>query len=97
MGVSSMLGDEGKHMDRATIAFTAVYLKSQHGYVGFVEELPGVNSQGRTIDEARANLQRLAAIVFDEERSQAEEMLRGKEVVREEFLIPVRPLARLEA
>jgi len=84
-------------MERATIAFTAVYLKSQHGYVGFVEELPGVNSQGRTIDEARANLQRLAAIVFDEERSQAEEMLRGKEVVREEFLIPVRPLARLEA
>lgn len=84
-------------MDRATIAFTAVYLKSQHGYVGFVEELPGVNSQGRTIDEARANLRRLAAIVFDEERSQAEEMLRGKEVVREEFLIPVRPLARLEA
>ena len=84
-------------MDQATIAFTAVYLKSQHGYVGFVEELPGVNSQGRTIDEARANLQRLAAIVFDEERSQAEEMLRGKEVVREEFLIPVRPLVRLEA
>lgn len=84
-------------MQRATIAFTAVYLKSQHGYVGFVEELPGVNSQGRTIDEARANLQRLAAIVFDEERSQAEEMLRGKEVVREEFRIPVRPLARLEA
>jgi predicted RNase H-like HicB family nuclease len=84
-------------MDQATIAFTAVYLKSQYGYVGFVEELPGVNSQGRTIDEARANLQRLAAIVFDEERSQAEEMLRGKEVVREEFRIPVRPLARLEA
>lgn len=84
-------------MDRATIAFTAVFLKSPHGYVGFVEELPGVNSQGRTIDEARANLQRLAAIVFDEERSQAEEMLRGKDVVREEFLIPVRPLARVEA
>ena len=51
-------------MDRATIAFTAVYFRAQHGYVGFVEELPGVNSQGRTIDEARANLQRLAAIVF---------------------------------
>ena len=30
-------------MDRATIAFTAVYLKAAHGYVGFVEELPGVN------------------------------------------------------
>jgi len=84
-------------MDRAMIAFTAVYLKSPHGYVGFVEELPGVNSQGRTIDEARANLQRLAAIVFDEERAQAEELLTGKEVVREEFFVPLRPLAHLEA
>ncbi len=84
-------------MDRATIAFTAVYLKSAHGYIGFVEELPGVNSQGRTIDEARANLQRLAAIVFDEERAQAEEMLLGKEVVREEFFVPIRPLAHIEA
>jgi predicted RNase H-like HicB family nuclease len=84
-------------MDRATIAFTAVYLKATHGYVGFVEELPGVNSQGRTIDEARVNLQRLAKIVFDEERAQAEELLRGKEVVREDFVIPLRSRVRAEA
>ena len=84
-------------MDRATIAFTAVYLKAAHGYVGFVEELPGVNSHGRTIVEARVNLQRLAKIVFDEERAQAEELLRGKEVVREDFVIPLRSRARAEA
>jgi len=84
-------------MDRATIAFTAVYLKAAHGYVGFVEELPGVNSQGRTIDEARVNLQRLAKIVFDEERAQAEELLRGKEVVREDFVIPLRSRVRAQA
>jgi len=81
-------------MDRATIAFTAVYFRAQHGYVGFVEELPGVNSQGRTIDEARANLQRLAAIVFDEERAHAEEMIEGKDVVREEFVFEVAAGAR---
>lgn len=84
-------------MQRPTIAFTAVYLKSRDGYIGFVEELPGVNSQGRTIDEARLNLQHLAAIVFDEERAQAEEMLKGKEVVREDFLVPVRSHDHLEA
>jgi len=77
-------------MDAASIAFTAVYLKAPYGYVGFVEELPGVNSEGRTIEEARTNLHRLAKIVFDEERAQAEEMLEGKEVVREEFRIPLR-------
>ena len=40
------------------IEFTAVFIKSPHGYVGFVEELPGVNSHGRTLDEAREMLAR---------------------------------------
>lgn len=74
------------------MAFTAVYLKNKHGYIGFVEELPGVNSQGRTIDEARENLTRLARVVFDEERARSEELLRGKDVVRETFRVTV-PMA----
>ena len=74
------------------IAFTAVYLKNKHGYVGFVEELPGVNSQGKTIDEARENLTRLAKVVFDEERARSEELLAGKDVVREQFRVTV-PIA----
>jgi predicted RNase H-like HicB family nuclease len=74
------------------IAFTAVYLKNNHGYVGFVEELPGVNSQGKTIEEARANLTQLARVVFDEERARSEELLAGKDVIREQFKVTV-PLA----
>ena len=74
-------------MDQPEMSFTAVYLKARHGYVGFVEELPGVNSQGQTLDEARANLQRLAAVVFEEERAQSAEMLAGKDVVREAFRV----------
>ena len=76
-------------MDQPELAFTAVFLKGKHGYTGFVEELPGVNSQGQTIEEARANLQRLAAVVFNEERIQSEELLEGKEVVRERFRVLV--------
>jgi predicted RNase H-like HicB family nuclease len=76
-------------MQQPEISFTAVFLKGAQGYVGFVEELPGVTSQGLTIAEARENLQRLAAIVFHEERAQSEELLEGKDVVREQFRIPV--------
>jgi len=76
-------------MDQPVISFTAVYLKGKHGYVGFVEELPGVNCHGRTIDEARNSLRRLAVLVFDEERAQSAELLHGKEVVREEFRLSV--------
>lgn len=74
-------------MEQGRLAFTAVYFQANCGYVGFIEELPGVNSHGRTLDEARTTLQRLAAVVFDEERRSAEEFLAGKEVVRESFLV----------
>ncbi len=77
-------------MDQPVICLTAVYLKSKHGYVGFVEELPGVNSHGRTIEEARENLQRLAVVVFDDERAQFAELLNGKVVAREQFSVPIR-------
>lgn len=72
-------------MDQGKIAFTAVYLKASHGYVGFIEELPGVNSHGRTLGEARETLRKLAVVVFDEERREARELLAGKDVVRESF------------
>jgi len=74
-----------------SLAFTAVFLKAKHGYVGFIEELPNVNAHGRTIEEARSTLQQLAALVFDEERRSAHEMTAGKEVVREAFFIPLQP------
>ena len=43
-------------MEQPQVSFTAVFLKNEHGYIGFVEELPGVNSQGQTIEETRRNL-----------------------------------------
>ena len=78
-------------MNRGLMPFTAVFLKAAGGYLGFVEELPGVNAHGATLEETRANLQRLAAIVFDEERSQSELLIEGKDVVRESFTLPFPP------
>ena len=75
-------------MEERRISFTAVFMKTNGGYVGFIEELPGVNSSGRTLDEARAMLHALAEAVFDEERRSAESMICGKDVVRESFLLP---------
>jgi predicted RNase H-like HicB family nuclease len=72
----------------ARIAFTAVFMKAKHGYVGFIEELPLVNSHGTTIDEARQMLVKLAALAFDEERRSIQELTAGKDVVREAFVIP---------
>jgi predicted RNase H-like HicB family nuclease len=77
-------------MPRGDILFTAVFMKTKGGYVGFVEELPGVNSSGRTLAEARDMLTQLAAVVFDEERHSSEWLIGGREALREPLLLPVR-------
>ena len=75
-------------MEQGSLAFTAVYLKAKHGYIGFIEELPGVNSHGSTIEEARETLRGLAALIFDEQ-GRGEQMVAGENVMREPLLVPV--------
>ena len=65
--------------------FTAVFEKVAEGYIAFVEELPGANTQGATIEEARANLQEAVELVLEANRTLAEEMMKGKQVIRETF------------
>ena len=67
--------------------WTAVYLPVPEGYVAFVEELPGANTQGATLDEARENLQEAIQLVLEANRVLAEESLDGKEAIRE--LLPI--------
>jgi len=76
-------------MEHGVMAFTAVFLKAKHGYVGFIEELPNVNSHGRTIEEARRTLQELVALVFDAARQSSRELIAGRELLREQFFIPL--------
>ena len=69
------------------MTFTAVYLEVPEGYVAFIEELPGANTQGATLEEARENLKEAVALVLEANREIAEESLRGKVATREPFLI----------
>ena len=55
--------------------FTAVYRKVPEGYIGFVEELPGANTQGETLDEVRANIREAIAMVLEANRLLAEETI----------------------
>ena len=54
---------------------TAVYMKVPEGYVAFVEELPGANTQGATIEEARTNLEEAVAMVLEANRELSEQSL----------------------
>ena len=48
--------------------FTAVFRKVAEGYIAFVEELPGANTQAATLDEARQNLKEAVALVLEANR-----------------------------
>jgi predicted RNase H-like HicB family nuclease len=60
-------------------------MKTDEGYVGFVEELPGANTQGATLEEARENLKEAVTMVLEANRALAEESLNGADVIRETF------------
>lgn len=64
---------------------TAVYQKVPEGFIAFVEELPGANSQGETLDEARANLREAIQLVLEANRTLAKESLGDKTVIREQI------------
>jgi predicted RNase H-like HicB family nuclease len=64
---------------------TAVYMQVPEGYIAFVEELPGANTQGDTLEEARENLREAVALVLEANRELAEKSLAGQQVTREPF------------
>lgn len=78
-------------MQTGMMAFTDVYLKAKYGYVGFIEELPGVNSHGATLEEAREKLREVVEAVFAAERENCRELLAGKDTVREDLVIAFAP------
>ena len=70
------------------LELTAVFREDpEGGYVAFVEELPGANSQGDTLDEARVNLREAVELVLESRRSLVEEDLAGAHVIRERLLL----------
>jgi predicted RNase H-like HicB family nuclease len=66
--------------------FTAVFQKSGDWWAAYVEEVPGVNTQGATLEEARANLREALALVLETNR----ELTRSQEpaeCIREQFAL----------
>lgn len=68
---------------------TAIFVNSGGWWAATIEEIPGVNTQGRTIEEARENLQEALQMVLAERRAEAKAATADHEVVRE----TIHPLA----
>jgi predicted RNase H-like HicB family nuclease len=70
------------------MSFTAVFEKVREGYIGFVEELPGGNTQGDTLEEARENLREAVQLVLEANKHLSEESIKGIKVIKETIDIP---------
>jgi predicted RNase H-like HicB family nuclease len=68
--------------------FTAVFEEAEEGgFIAFVEELPGANTQGDTLEEARENLREAIELVLDTNRRLALEGVDESRVIRESIVI----------
>lgn len=48
--------------------FTAIYEKRGDWYIGYVEEITGVNTQGKTMEEVRENLKEALRLILESNR-----------------------------
>ena len=62
---------------------TAVFRESKYGYIGYVDELPGANTQGKTLEETKKNLIEAIQLVLEANRQLSEEEQGDVEVIKE--------------
>jgi predicted RNase H-like HicB family nuclease len=85
-GLLGFVFREAYHSHMA-LQFTAVFRQVPEGYIGFVEELPGANTQGATLDEARANLREAVEMILDANRELAQQATGEGPVIREQLKV----------
>ena len=72
---------------KAKLKLTAVFEEAEEGgYIAFFEELPGVNTQGETMNEAKENLLEALNLVMDTQRMLSEKSVGNRNVIKESLL-----------
>lgn len=66
---------------------TAVFQRVPEGYIAFIEEFPGANTQGASLEEARTNLREAISLVVEANRVLAREDTAGTAVIREPITV----------
>jgi len=66
--------------------FTAVYKKTKDWFVAWIEEIPGVNTQGKTLSEARENLQEALLLILENNRAISRKQLKKNHLARRELM-----------
>lgn len=69
---------------KTKLKLTAVFEAAEEGgYIAFIEELPGVNTQGETLEESKANLLEALDLVLQSQREISEKEQEGRKLIKE--------------
>jgi predicted RNase H-like HicB family nuclease len=69
--------------------FTGIIAKHGKWYVGYVEELPGANTQGRTLKEVRANLKEAITLIIEANKELSSGHVTGEKIIREPIVVEI--------
>ncbi|RMF38121.1 MAG: type II toxin-antitoxin system HicB family antitoxin [Chloroflexi bacterium] len=69
------------------IKLTAIYEREGDWWIGYVEELPGANAQGQTLEEVRESLKEAVQLIIEANRELTRRETKGKEVIKEELVV----------
>ena len=67
--------------------YTAVYEKRGKWYIGFVREVPGVNTQGKTLTEVKRNLREALSLILEANRKLLKRELKGHHLIEESISV----------
>lgn len=73
------------------IKLTVIFEKVPEGYIGYVPELPGANTQGETLEEVKTNLREAISLVLEANRELAEEFIGNRKVTRQSLVLHEAP------
>ena len=67
--------------------FTAIYQRRGKWFVGYVEEIPGANSQGHTLAEVKKNLKEALLLILETNRILSTSEIKSEKVIRERLAV----------
>jgi predicted RNase H-like HicB family nuclease len=70
--------------------FTAIYCQDKDYFLGWVEEIPGVNTQGKTLEEAKENLKEALELILETNREISSQRIINMKIIKEPILLSVR-------
>jgi len=71
------------------VTLTTIYEEAEEGgYIGYVAELPGANTQGETLEDVRQNLTEAIQLILEANREEFERQYSpGAKVTREQLIL----------